>query len=134
MGKRIEEGHDEWGYMYNTNFMTALNCCQQILPKMQHNGWGRIVNMGAQAVVKGTPLAGPYCASKAAVHILTKIIALENGNGITCNALLPSIIDTPDNRNQMPEANYSNWVGLQQIAKRIETLLLSDENGSLIDF
>ena len=133
MGKHVEEGHDDWNYMYNTNFMTALNCCQQILPKMKQNGWGRIVNIGAQAAVKGMPLTGPYSTSKAAVHMLTKTIALENGNGITCNAILPGIIDTPSNRNQMPDADHGNWVSPQQIAVKIESLLISDENGSLIN-
>ena len=133
MGKHVEEGHDDWTYMYNTNFMTALNCCQQILPKMKQNGWGRIVNIGAQAAVKGMPLTGPYCTSKTAVHMLTKTIALENGNGITCNAILPGIIDTPANRNQMPDADHSNWVSPKQIAIKIESLLISDENGSLIN-
>ncbi len=132
MGNHVEEGHDDWNYMYNTNFMTTLNCCQQILPKMKQNDWGRIVNMGAQAAVKGMPLTGPYSTSKAAVHMLTKIIALENGNGITCNALLPGIIDTPANRNQMPDADHGNWVSPKQIALKIESLLLSEENGSLI--
>jgi len=79
------------------------------------------------------PLSGPYCTSKAAVHMLTKIIALENGNGVTCNALLPGIIDTPSNREQMPEANHRNWVEINKMAERIEALFLSEENGSLID-
>ena len=88
--------------------------------------------MGALAAIKGMPLAGPYCTSKMAVHALTKIIALENGGGITCNALVPGIVDTPSNRKQMPEANHGNWVGVDKIAKKIEGLLLSDENGALI--
>ena len=46
MGNHIEENNDSWNYMYNANFMTALNCCQQILLKMKHAGWGRIINMG----------------------------------------------------------------------------------------
>ena len=133
MGNHVEEGHDDWNYMYNTNFMTALNCCQQILPKMKQNSWGRIVNIGAQAAVKGMPLTGPYCTSKTAIHMLTKTIALENRNGITCNAILPGIINTPANRNQMPDADHSNWVGPKQIAMKIESLLISDENGSLIN-
>ena len=132
MGNHVEEGYDDWTYMYNTNFMTALNCCQQILPRMKLVGWGRIINMGAQAATRGMPLAGPYCASKIAVHTLTKIIALESGRGITCNAIVPGIIDTFANRKQMPEANHGNWVAPKKIAKKIEGLLLSDENGALI--
>ena len=133
MGNHVEEGRDDWNYMYNTNFMTTLNCCQQILPKMKQNGWGRIVNIGAQAAVKGMPLTGPYCTSKTAIHMLTKTIALENGNGITCNAILPGIINTPANRNQMPDTDHSNWVSPKQIAIKIESLLISDESGCLIN-
>ena len=133
MGNHIEEGHDDWNFMYNTNFMTTLNCCQQILPKMKLFGWGRIINMGAQAAINGMPLAGPYCTSKMAVHTLTKIIALENSRDITCNALVPGIIDTAANRDQMPGADHGNWVTPKKIARTIEELLLSDENGALID-
>ena len=133
MGNHVEEGRDDWNYMYNTNFMTALNCCQQILPKMKYAGWGRIINMGAQSAIRGMPLAGADCTSKAAIHTLTKIIALENEGNITCNAILPGIIDTPANRKQMPGADHSNWIAPKRIAVQIEGLLLSDENGVLIN-
>ena len=88
--------------------------------------------MGSQSANRGMPLAGAYCTSKAAVHTLTKIIALENGRNVTCNAILPGIIDTPANRKRMPGADHSNWIAPKQIAVQIEELLLSDENGSLI--
>jgi NAD(P)-dependent dehydrogenase (short-subunit alcohol dehydrogenase family) len=133
MGNHVEQGHDDWTYMYNTNFMTALNCCQQILPAMKNGGWGRIINMGSQIANNGMPLAGPYCASKAAVHSLTQTIALENSNGVTCNAVVPGIIDTPKNRQNMPEADHSSWVTLERLAKYIEKILLSKENGLLAE-
>ena len=133
MGNHVEESRDDWNYMYNSNFMTTLNCCQQILPKMKLIAWGRIVNMGAQTAIKGMPLAGPYCVSKMAVHTLTKIIALENGGEITCNTLVPGIIDTQTNRKKMPEADQGNWVSPVKIAEQIEELLLSDKNGLLIN-
>ena len=107
MGNHVEEGYDDWTYMYNTNFMTTLNCCKQILPIMKKGGWGRIINIGSQTAINGMPLAGPYCASKAAVHSLTQIIALENNNDVTCNAIVPGIIDTPANRNNMPDVDHS---------------------------
>ena len=132
MGNRVWEGNDVWGFMYNTNFMTTLNCCQQILPKMKSRKFGRIINMGSQAALQGMPLAGAYCASKAAVHTLTKIIALENGENITCNAILPGIIDTPANRKKMPRADHDNWITPIKIAEKIETVLVSDNNGKLI--
>ena len=132
MGNHVEEGRDDWNYMYNTNFMTTLNCCQQILPVMKLAGWGRIINMGAQSAIRGMPLSGPYCTSKAAVHALTKIIALENGEKITCNALVPGIIDTLSNRKEMPGADHGRWISPARIAVKIEELLLSDKNGELI--
>ena len=133
MGNHVEGGVDRWIYMYNTNFMTTLNCCQQILPHMKKNGWGRIINIGARSAVDSIPLAGPYCASKVAVHSLTKTIALENNNQITCNALLPGIIDTPKNRKNIPNAEYANWTSCEMLAKKIEHLLGSSETGSLIE-
>lgn len=132
MGKHVEEGHDDWSFMYNTNFMTALNCCQQILPIMKKQGFGRIINFGSQAAVQGMPLAGPYCASKAALHMLTKITALELPNNLTCNAMLPGIIDTAANRTAMPDADHHNWVKPEQIAEKIEEVVLSELNGELI--
>ena len=133
MGNYVEGENDAWTYMYNTNFMTVLNCCQQILPFMKNSGWGRIINIGSQTAINGMPLAGPYCASKAALHSLTQIIALENCNGVTCNAIVPGIIDTPDNRNNMPDADYKSWVTLECLAQNIEKVLLSNVNGLLIE-
>ena len=65
--------------------------------------------------------------------MLTRVIALENGNGITCNAILPGIIDTPANRKQMPDTDRGNWVQPAKIAEKIEFIILSEENGALID-
>ena len=112
--------------------MAGIICIIQILPRMKPAGWGRIINIGAQAAIKGMPLSGPYCTSKIAVHALTKIIALENEGGITCNALVSGIIDAPYNRRQMLGADHGNWVGPGKIAKKIKELLLSDKNGALI--
>ena len=100
---------------------------------MKSIGWGQIFNMGSQTALNGIPLAGPYCTSKAAVHSLTQIIALENSNGVTCNAVVPGIIDTPANRKNMPDANHSSWVTLECLAQNIEKILLSSEGGRLIE-
>ncbi len=99
---------------------------------MKKIGWGRIINMGSQSAIKGISLAGPYCSSKSSVHMLTKIIALENGNNITCNAILPGIINTKNNQKLLPNANRSGWTPLKKIAVEIAKLLESKENGALI--
>mgnify|MGYP000915597911 CR=1 FL=1 len=132
MGNHVEEGHDDWPFMYNTNFMTALNCCQQILPHMKQINCGKIVNIGSQLADRGMPLAGPYCASKLAVHSLTKTVALENGPHISCNALLPGVIDTSDNRMRFPEADYESWTTVSSIAEKISEIILTNVSGQLI--
>ena len=71
--------------------------------------------------------------AQTAVHCLTQALALENCNGITCNALVPGIIDTPANRNNMPDADHGGWVTLGGVAQNIEKLLLSKENGLLLE-
>jgi len=134
MGRQVEDCREDWTYMYNTNFMTALNCCQQVLPFMKEGGWGRIINMGSLGAVKSVPLAGPYCSSKMAVHSLTKTIALEASGEITCNAILPGIIDTPENRKNMPNADRSCWASNGQIAEKIRRIICSNENGLLAEF
>ena len=131
-GNHVEDGHDDWAYMYNTNFMTALNCCQQILPIMKKNNWGRIINIGSRVAKRGRALAGPYCVSKLALHGLTKIIALENINNITCNAILPEIIDTNTNRKNMPAAKFDKWTTANLIAQKIENSIISKQSGLLI--
>ena len=77
-------------------------------------------------------MAGPYCASKLALHGLTKIIALENNNHITCNAILPKIINTTTNRKNMPDANISRWTSVDIIAQKIEESISSKQSGLLI--
>ena len=111
-------------------YMVTAKCAR---PYMKQNNGGRIINMGSQTAVRGMPLAGPYCASKIAVHSLTQIIALENCNGITCNAIVPGIIDTPANRNNMPDVDHSEWVTLESLAQNIEKMVLSKENGLLLE-
>ena len=77
--------------------------------------------------------AGPYAVSKAAVVALTKTLALEGKkHGITCNAIIPTIIDTPQNRNAMPEADFSTWTSPRAIAKTIIETVKNDKTGEMI--
>ena len=69
---------------------------------------------------------GPYAASKAAVHRLTEALAAELKGKVTVNAVLPSTIDTPANRNAMPNADFSKWVTAEELANVI-LFLAGDE-------
>lgn len=78
---------------------------------MLQQGGGKIVNVSARAANEGKGKMGPYCASKAAVITLTESLAAEHKyNNINVNCILPGTIDTPQNRSDMPDANFSRWV------------------------
>ncbi|MBC5767080.1 SDR family oxidoreductase [Ramlibacter albus] len=116
----------EWAALHAMNVQTCVTASKAVLPWLQRSGAGRIVNVGAMGAVKGASGMGAYAASKAGVMRFTEALADEvKLQGITVNAVLPSIIDTPANRADMPKANHDRWVKPQQIAGVI-AFLLSD--------
>lgn len=121
----VAEGHlDTWDRLYRLNLRTALAASQAALPHLLAAGGGRIVNIGAAGAIKAATGMGAYAASKAGVARLTEALADEfKDRGITVNALLPSIIDTPANRKDMPDADASRWVTPQQLAGVVQFLL-----------
>lgn len=116
----------EWSALHAMNVQTCVTACKAALPHLKAAGAGRIVNVGAMGAVKGASGMGAYAASKAGVMRFTEALADElKLQGITVNAVLPSIIDTPANRADMPKANFDRWVKPQEIASVI-TFLMSD--------
>ncbi len=124
----VEGGKDDaWERMYALNLKTALNACRAALPYLIESGAGRIVNVGAQSALHAASGFGPYAASKSAVHRLTESLAQElKLRGVTVNAVLPSIIDTPMNRRDMPKAEFDRWVAPADLAS-VMLFLASDE-------
>lgn len=122
----LEEGSlATWDRLYQMNLRTAVVASQAVLPHLSKAG-GRIVNIGAQASLKAGMGMGAYAASKAGVSRLTEALAEElKDRHITVNAVLPSIIDTPTNRKDMPDAEFSRWVSPAQLTAVI-AFLLSD--------
>ncbi|ODS63789.1 MAG: 3-oxoacyl-[acyl-carrier-protein] reductase [Arenimonas sp. SCN 70-307] len=118
-----------WDKLYQMNLRTAVAATQAALPHLPDGG--RIVNIGANGAVKAGAGMGAYAASKAGVMRLTEALAEElKDRGITVNALLPSIIDTPANRADMPDADVGRWVQPAQLAATI-AFLLSDEAAAI---
>ncbi len=116
-----------WERMFAINLKTALNASRAALPHLLESGAGRIVNVGAQPANHATAGMGAYAASKAAVHRLTESLADElKLKGVTVNAVLPSIIDTPANRADMPKAEFDRWVSPADLAA-VMLFLASDE-------
>ena len=118
MGESVAETTDEtWDFMFNLNARTVLNMVRAVVPRMRDRGAGKIINIGARAALRGTGAMGAYCASKSVVLRLTESLADElKANGINVNCILPSIIDTPRNREDMPKANFSSWVAPDEVA------------------
>jgi NAD(P)-dependent dehydrogenase (short-subunit alcohol dehydrogenase family) len=120
----------EWGALQAMNLQTCVTASKAALAWLRGPG-GRIVNIGAMGAVKGTRGMGAYAASKAGVMRFTEALADEvKQQGITVNAVLPSIIDTPANRADMPKADHDRWVRPQEIA-RVIAFLLSDASSAV---
>lgn len=124
----VEEGQLEtWDRLYQINLRTAVVSAQSALAHLLAAKAGRIVNIGALASVKASTGMGAYAASKAGVARFTEALAEElKDRGVTVNAVLPSIIDTPANRADMPDADSSRWVTPDALAA-VVAFLLSDD-------
>jgi NAD(P)-dependent dehydrogenase (short-subunit alcohol dehydrogenase family) len=106
-----------WDEQYAMNLRTAVASCKAALPALLERTGGRIINIGAGAAAKGRAGMGAYAASKAGVQRLTESLADElKDRGVTVNAILPGTIDTPRNRADMPDADFSRWVAPEAIA------------------
>jgi len=127
-GGKLQQGTiDSWDAMYKLNLRTAVLSCQAALPYLLKSASGRIVNIGAMGAQKAAAGMGAYAASKAGVAELTEALADElKDHGITVNAILPSTLDTPKNRADMPSADFKRWVTLSEAAEVI-AFLVSDK-------
>jgi NAD(P)-dependent dehydrogenase (short-subunit alcohol dehydrogenase family) len=97
------------------------------VPALLAGGSGSIVCVGTRAAIRPFSGAAGYVSSKAAVIAYAQAVAAEyKDDGIRCNAILPSVIDTPGNRASMPNADYSKWVKPAEIAGVISWLLSDD--------
>jgi NAD(P)-dependent dehydrogenase (short-subunit alcohol dehydrogenase family) len=125
--EKLEDGDvATWDSLYSMNLRSAVVSCKCALPAMLERGRGRIINVGAGAAGKAGLGMGAYTASKAGVQRLTEALAEEvKDRNITVNAILPGTIDTPRNRLDMPDADFSRWVSPDAIA-RVMLFLASD--------
>jgi len=118
MGSPVHETSDkDWNFLLDINARTVLNTSRAVVPAMLKAGGGKIVNIGAFAAQKGAAEMGAYIASKSAVIRLTESMAAElREKNINVNCILPTIIDTPENRSAMPKSDPKRWVAPQALA------------------
>jgi NAD(P)-dependent dehydrogenase (short-subunit alcohol dehydrogenase family) len=126
-----EGGLDSWDWLYTINVRTAATTTKAALSALTADGGGAVVNVGAGAALKAGMGMGAYAASKAGVLKLTESLAEElKDRGVRVNAVLPSIIDTPTNRADMPGAEFARWVKPEELAAVI--LFLASDQASAV--
>ncbi len=127
MGAPVHETSDkDWNFLLDLNARTVLHTARAVVPHMLAAGGGKIINIGAYAAQKGAAQMGAYIASKSAVIRLTETMAAElREKNINVNCVLPTVIDTPQNRAAMPDVDPARWVAPADLAKVI-VFLASD--------
>lgn len=117
---------DTWDRLWAMNVKSSLNACRAAIPAFGETG-GAIVNVSAAATARAGAGMGAYTATKSGVSRLTEALAEElKPRRIRVNAVLPTIIDTATNRQDMPDADFSKWVQPEELARVIAFLISAD--------
>jgi len=112
-----ELSYDSWRRMMDLNVHSFINTCAVFVPNMINKGGGKIISIGSKSALHGSANAGAYSAAKGALLRLTESMATElKHQNIQVNCIIPSMFDTPKNRQSMPDADYSKWVKPKKIA------------------
>jgi len=127
-GPRVHETEPErFEGMMRLNVMPGFLLARAAMPRLLERGGGAFVGVSARAALRPFPGAAGYITSKAAVLALIGALDAEyKHDGIRCNAILPSTIDTPANRESQPDADHSKWVQPEEIAKVVRFLVSDD--------
>ncbi|MFC7154483.1 SDR family oxidoreductase [Halomarina halobia] len=124
-GDAIESTDVEtFDFLFDVNLKTMFLASKHAIPNLRETE-GAIVSVSARSSLEGGEGDGPYRASKAGVRLLTETIAEENAGVVRANAIMPSVIDTPANREMMPDADHGKWVDPADIAE-VVLFLCSD--------
>jgi NAD(P)-dependent dehydrogenase (short-subunit alcohol dehydrogenase family) len=117
---------ETWDFMWTLNTRTAILLSRAVVPIMLEQEYGKIIHTGSRNAQQGSRNSGAYSASKAGVLRLVESLSAEvKTKGINVNCVLPGTIDTPENRESMPNADFSRWVDPQSIAQ-VFVFLASD--------
>lgn len=120
-----------WEQMFRLNVGTTVNMVRAVLPGLRAAGRGSIAVISAGAALRAPSGLAAYSAAKSGVIRLVESVADETKHeGVRINAILPSTIDTPQNRAAMPQADFASWVTPDEIARTI-AFLMSDESSGI---
>ena len=124
MGDAVHATSDStWDFLHDINVATLRNTARAVVPQMLRQGGGKIVNIGAYSAQRGLAGMGAYVAAKSEVLRITEAMAAElRLKNINVNCVLPTILDTPQNRADMPDADPQRWVSPHDLAQVIAFL------------
>lgn len=116
-GDPVEETDAEtFDFLFDVNLKTMFLASKHAIPHLRETG-GAVVSVSARSSLEGGEGDGIYRSTKAGVRLLTETIAEENLGDLRANAVMPSVIDTPMNRNMMPDGDHDTWVDPADIAE-----------------
>ena len=123
-GQTVAETDDDaWERMRDLNLTSGFYVLRAAIPYLRKSGRGRIVAIGSLTVVEPHPALGAYVTFKAALAMLVRTVALENKDvGLTAHVVLPGTMDTPANREAMPNADFSKWVQPKDVVNLVVSL------------
>jgi NAD(P)-dependent dehydrogenase (short-subunit alcohol dehydrogenase family) len=129
-GPKVGDGDPaDFERMVRLNLMPAYLLARAAMPRLAEGGGGAFVCVSSRTALEPFPGGAGYAVGKAAVAALVKALDVEyRDDGVRVNAVVPSVIDTPANRESMPNADFSKWVAPAEIA-RVIRFLVSDESG-----
>lgn len=132
MGSSLaDDAVEQYDQLMSLNAGAVFKMAHCAVPAMIAQGSGSIINIGAQAARAGQARMAAYGASKSAVIYLTESLAAEfKAQGVRVNCILPRTIDTPKNRKDMPDADFSQWTSPEKIAQVIG-FLASDASAAV---
>ena len=119
MGKIAETKTSDISKQYKLNFETAYNVSRPVFIQMMQQKSGRIFMIGSKAGsnMKNSKGVVAYGLAKSMIFRLAELMNDEaKGHNVVANVIVPSTIDTPQNRQSMPDADFSKWVKAEQIA------------------
>jgi NAD(P)-dependent dehydrogenase (short-subunit alcohol dehydrogenase family) len=124
MGPPVHETSDgDWNLLFDLNARSLLHSVRAVVPHMLRAGTGKIINVAANSALRGVAGMGAYCASKDVVIRMTESMSAElRDSRINVNCVMPSIVDTPENRAAMPDADVHRWVSPDALAEVIAFL------------
>ena len=128
-GPRVHETDPaEFDRLMRLNVTPAFLLARAAMPRLVERGGGAFVSVSARTALRPYPGGAAYSTAKAAVLAFITALDVEyRADGVRCNAILPSVIDTPANREAQPNADHSKWVAPEEIAKVVR-FLVSDES------